>query len=200
MIEQRYEWNNSFMKPPTTSEDEMVETQKPLTAVKLFVYEMKQDDPKKCTSRKLAHFRLATSLTRRYHIPRQAIVLNPFATTILLSQDRTQAERGGLAIVDCSWKRVKRAFSSRLKGRTRRLPYLLAANPVHYGRLFELSSLEALAAALYILDHIEQAKNIISLYKWGPAFLSLNKNLLEEYAKAESTEAITKIEEAYFRL
>ena len=200
MFEQSYELNNSFMKPPATSEDEMVETQKQFTAVRLFVYEMKQDDPKKCTSRKLAHFRLATSITRRYQIPRQAIVLNPFATTVLLSQDRTQAERGGLVIVDCSWKRVKGAFSSRFKGRTRRLPYLVAANPVHYGRLFELSSLEALTAALYILDYSEQAKNIIRIYKWGPAFLSLNKNLLEEYAQAETAEAITKIEEAYFHL
>jgi len=95
---------------------------------------------------------------------------------------------------------VKGAFSTRLSRRSRRLPYLVAANPVHYGRLFELSSLEALAAALYILDHREQAKKIVRIYKWGPAFLSLNKNLLEEYAQAETTEAIAKIEEAYFRV
>jgi pre-rRNA-processing protein TSR3 len=177
----------------------MVETQKPFTTVRLFVYEMKQDDPQKCTSRKLARFGLATPLSRRYHIPRQAIVLNPLAPTILLSQDKVQAELGGLAVVDCSWKRVKGAFSARFKGRSRRLPYLVAANPVHYGRLFELSSLEALTAALYILDHREQARNIVRIYKWGPAFLSLNKNLLEEYAQAKTAEAITKIEEAYFR-
>jgi pre-rRNA-processing protein TSR3 len=187
------------MKASPTCEDEMVETREPFTAVRLFVYEMKQDDPQKCTSRKLARFRLATPLTRRRHIPRQAIVLNPLAPTVLLAQDRTQAERGGLAVVDCSWKRVKGAFSARLSRRSRRLPYLVAANPVHYGRLFELSSLEALAAALYILDHREQAKKIVRIYKWGPAFLSLNKNLLEEYAQAETTEAIAKIEEAYFR-
>jgi pre-rRNA-processing protein TSR3 len=178
----------------------MVETRKPFTAVRLFVYEMKQDDPQKCTSRKLARFGLATPLTRRYHIPRQAIVLNPLAPTVLLSQDRTQAERGGLAVVDCSWKRVKGVFSARFKGRSRRLPYLVAANPVHYGRLFELSSLEALAAALYILDHREQAKDVVRIYKWGSAFLSLNKDLLEEYAQAKTVEAITKIEDAYFRV
>lgn len=188
------------MKASPTCEDEMVETREPFTAVRLFVYEMKQDDPQKCTSRKLARFRLATSLTRRRHIPRQAIVLNPLAPTLLTSKDRTQAERGGLAVVDCSWKRVKGAFSARFNRRSRRLPYLVAANPVHYGRLFELSSLEAFAAALYILDHREQAKKIVRIYKWGPAFLSLNKNLLEEYAQAETTEAIAKIEEAYFHV
>lgn len=178
----------------------MVEKSEPSAAVRLFVYEMKQDDPKKCTSRKLVRFGLAIPISRPYHIPRKAIMLNPFAKTVLLLKDKELAEGGGLAVVDCSWKKVKEAFSSRFKGINRRLPYLIAANPVHYGRLFELSSLEALAAALYIIGHKEHARRIVRIYKWGPVFLDLNENLLEEYTQAKSVEEIEEIEEAYFNL
>lgn len=177
-----------------------MEKPKPFTAVRLLVYEMKQDDPAKCTSRKLVHFGLATPLSRPYHIPRGAITLNPLAKAILLSRERKLAEGGGLAVVDCSWEKVKEAFSLKFKGINRRLPYLIAANPVHYGRLFELSSLEAFAAALYIVGHDEQARKVLRIYKWGPVFLALNKNLLEEYSQAENIEEIEEIEKAYFNL
>jgi len=173
-------------------------TPQPFPAVSLFVYELKQDDPQKCTSRKLARFGLATALTRWRHLPRHALVLNPLASTVLLPQDRVQAERAGVAVVDCSWTRVTGAFASRGNGRSRRLPTLVAANPVHYGRLFELSSLEAFAAALYILDHRDQATTLLRIYKWGPTFLALNQPLLEEYAHAETVDAVAEIEAAYF--
>ena len=125
-------------------------------------------------------------------------MLNPFADEILLAKDREQIEGSGLAVVDCSWKKVEEAFFSRFKGSSRRLPRLVAANPVHYGRLFELSSLEALAATLCIIGHEEQARKILSIYKWGSVFLELNKHLLEEYAQAKSLEEVEEIEAAYF--
>lgn len=178
----------------------MAVTSTPVPGVRLFVYELKQDDPQKCTSRKLARFGLATSLTRWRHLPRRALVLNPLATAVLLPQDREQAERAGLAVVDCSWTRVKDAFAARGNGRARRLPLLVAANSVHYGRLFELSSLEALAAALSILGHRDQAVTLVQIYKWGPSFLTLNQHLLEDYAHAETAAAVAAIEDAYFHL
>jgi pre-rRNA-processing protein TSR3 len=176
----------------------MMATPQPFPVVSLFVYELKQDDPKKCTSRKLARFGLATPLARWRHLPRHALVLNPLVSIVLLPQDRAQAERAGVAVVDCSWKRVKGAFAYRGNSRSRRLPTLVAANPVHYGRLFELSSLEAFAAALYILDHRDQATTLLRIYKWGPTFLALNQHLLEEYAHAETAAAVAEIEDAYF--
>lgn len=173
---------------------------KPSASVRLLVYEMKQDDPRKCTSRKLVRLGLATPIARPHQIPRGAIVLNPLAQEVFFSKDREQAEGSGLAVVDCSWEKAEEAFSSRFKGINRRLPYLVAANPVHFGRLFELSSLEALAAALYIIGHIEQARKILSIYKWGSVFLDLNRNLLKEYAQAKNPEEVKEIEEAYFNL
>lgn len=115
----------------------------------------------------------------------------------MLSKNRQQAEYGGLAVVDCSWKTIQTTFA-RFKGINRRLPYLIAANPIYYGHVFKLSSLEALAAALYIINHDDQARKILSIYKWGPRFLDLNKNLLEEYKLAKTIEEINKIEKFYF--
>lgn len=176
----------------------MVENSGPFTPVRLFVYELKQDDPKKCTSRKLVRMGHATPLSRPYHVPRRAVVLNPLTKAVLTPGDRGTAERGGLAVIDCSWERVEEAFASRWRGVNRRLPYLVAANPVHHGRLFELSSLEALAAALTIIGHGGQARQIVGIYKWGPVFLELNREPLEEYARAKSGKEVEEIEKAYF--
>lgn len=166
--------------------------------VRLFVYEMKQDDPKKCTSRKLVQFHHASPIARSHHISKTAVVLNPLAETVLLSTDRTVAERGGIVVIDCSWNKISKGVFRRFRGTNRRLPYLVAANPVHYGRIFELSSLEALAAALYIIGYQEQANRIVRVYKWGPVFLELNRHLLNEYRHARSSQEVDEIQKAYF--
>jgi pre-rRNA-processing protein TSR3 len=177
----------------------MREKSGPFTSIRLFVYELKQDDPKKCTSRKLVRLGHAIPLSRPSHVPRRAVVLNPLTQSVLTPRDRVTAERGGVAVIDCSWTKVTEAFASRQRGVNRRLPYLVAANPVHHGRLFELSSLEAFAAALTILGHGDQAKQIVRIYKWGPVFLALNQEPLAEYARAKSEDEVKAIENAYFR-
>ena len=73
----------------------------------------------------------------------------------------------------------------------RALPYLVAANPTNYGRPLRLSSAEALAAALYILGEPEQAAAVLDAFRWGPHFLVLNREPLDEYAAAkDSTEVV----------
>lgn len=89
-------------------------------------------------------------------------------------------------------------FSKRIHGIHRRLPTVLAANPVNYGHAAKLTSAEALAAALYILGFKEEAERLLKPFKWGPVFIALNKQPLEEYCTAENEEAIRKIEESYF--
>jgi pre-rRNA-processing protein TSR3 len=169
-----------------------------LPPIPIFIYDMRQDDPKKCTSRKLVRLHLATTITRS-RIPRNAVVLNPRASKVLLSSDKVIAETRGLLAIDCSWKKVQYTWPNRIRGKNRRLPYLVAANPIHYGRVFELSSLEALAASLYILKHEAQARKILRIYKWGPNFLSLNQPLLDEYQLATTKKDVQVIEENTFR-
>jgi len=168
-----------------------------LPPISIFIYDMRQDDPNKCTSRKLVRFHLATAITRS-RFPRNAIILNPRAPKVLLSVDQSIAEKGGLLAIDCSWKKVQHTWPCPIRRLDRRLPCLVAANPVHYGRVFELSSLEALATSLYLLNREEQARKILSIYKWGPNFLSLNQPLLDDYKEATTRNEILQIEENTF--
>ena len=110
---------------------------------------MGQDDPKKCTAKKLARLGLAQSILKAQRIPRFAVVLNPTASKVFSTKDRNFL-KGGLVAIDCSWRKANEVFSKRFRGENRRLPLLMAANPVHYSHIGILSSVEALAAALYI--------------------------------------------------
>jgi len=166
--------------------------------VKLYVWEMEQDDPKKCTSAKLRRLHLAIPIRRPSHIPRGAVVLNPASQNLYSPKDRESAVRWGLVAVDCSWRRADQVFSRRLPGVNRRLPTLLAGNPVNYGHKSLLSSLEALAAALYIAGFKSEAEGLLSIYKWGATFLSLNQEPLEEYSRAQTPEELLAVEASFF--
>ncbi|MEM3736617.1 MAG: DUF367 family protein [Candidatus Bathyarchaeia archaeon] len=166
--------------------------------VKLYVYEMRQDDPEKCTSAKLRRLRLATPITRMSNIPKRAVVLNPVSNDIFSPADRDAVARWGLVAIDCSWAMFKKVFSRRFPGINRRLPTLIAGNPVNYGHRAILSSVEALAATLFIAGFKIEAESLLSIYKWGASFLSLNRELLEEYSRARSFEEILAVESSFF--
>ena len=83
------------------------------------------------------------------------------------------------------------------KNISRALPFIVAANPVNYGKPFKLTTLEAFAAALYILGDVEQAKEIMNIYKWGPHFLELNHEPLDEYRMAKNSEEVITIMKRY---
>ena len=75
---------------------------------------------------------------------------------------------------------------------------MLAANPTNYAKLGKLSSVEALAGALYILNEKDLAVKMMDKFKWGHTFLQLNANLLDDYAAAETKEQVIELEEEYF--
>ncbi len=152
--------------------------------VRLFALHLDACDPKKCTSKKLARFGLIDSHAKVHLLPRSGLILHPEAGVALSREDAPRAESGGLGVIDTSWKRGP--FPELPNHRQRALPYLLAANPVNYGKPFVLSSVEALAAALLILGHEQQAKLILSKFSWGGQFLTLNADPLAEYAKART--------------
>jgi pre-rRNA-processing protein TSR3 len=158
---------------------------------------MRQDDPKKCSSAKLCRLGLATQLHHNRQIPKEAIVLNPVANEVFSARDRDALGRGIVAI-DCSWKKSSDIFIRRFRGVNRKLPLLMAANPINYGRIGILSSVEALSATLHIAGHLEHARRLLSIFKWGHTFLTLNHDPLEEYRLAEDPNALQIIETEYF--
>ncbi|CBZ52284.1 hypothetical protein NCLIV_020710 [Neospora caninum Liverpool] len=118
----------------------------------------------------------------------RGILLTPFFkehSKLLSVADGRLIKDAGLAVVDCSWNRVEEyGKSSRIsysRGHGRFLPYLLAANPTHYGRPYELNCVEALAAALIIVGYEDQALDLLKLFKWGMNFISLNEAALKQY-------------------
>ena len=168
-----------------------------LSFPKLLVYEFRQDDPKKCTSARLRKHHLIQRLPNMRRIPSSAIVLNPTSGRTLSREDREPILRNGLVALDCSWNTSEGVFDRNIPGSNRRLPILLAGNPTNYGIASRLSSAEAFAAALILTGFRPHAEQILSLFKWGETFLSLNHDPLEKYAAAKSSE-ISFLEEEFF--
>ena len=138
-----------------------------------------QDDPKKCTAKRLERFNLSDNHSTFKTLPPMGLVLDPFSEKILSGADIPLAEVGGIVGVDCSWNRASETFSRlRLMGlEPRRLPLVTPANPVNSGKVGKLTTAEAIASALLICKQPEQAQKIMSVFKWGPAFLKLNSHL-----------------------
>jgi pre-rRNA-processing protein TSR3 len=164
--------------------------------MKPLIYMLHQDDPFKCTAAKLVRFRLASPVK---FISRTTIVLNPFSEAPILKYDVTVAD--SVCAIDCSWERADEVLKHQrlaAQGIARRLPAMLAANPTNYAKLGKLSSVEALAGALYILNEKELAAKMMDKFKWGHTFLELNADLLDDYADAETEEQVAELEKEYF--
>lgn len=160
--------------------------------MQLLVYHANQCDPKKCSGKKLARFDLVR-LTTHVNQLRPFLVLSPFSEKALSPEDRGAR---GLAALDCSWAHAEEVFE-RLSLNQRALPFLVAANPVNYGKPFKLSTVEALAAGLFILGQATQAELILSKFNWGHVFLELNREPLLEYAAAKNSLEVVQIQNAY---
>lgn len=163
--------------------------------VKLFVLHLKECDPKKCSGLKLVRNGLAVIVTHPSRLPKDTIVLDPFADRALSSADKKDAERKGLTAIDCSWNQLKGEFQIKLRGEHRCLPLLITANPVNYGSIGKLSTVEAFGGALFILGHEPIAKRLFSKFKWGHTFLELNRELLLEYQEAEDSTQVIQIQD-----
>ena len=110
--------------------------------------------------------------------------------------DRGLLEQYGAAVVECSWVRIKEVPWSRVGGKCERLlPYLVAANPVNYGRPWRLNCVEAFAACFYICGHPEWAEEVLKHFRYGQPFLEINSQLLKRYAACSDEEDVKKTEQ-----
>ena len=78
--------------------------------IRLFIYHTNEDDPKKCSAKKLRKFGFAELEKNIRKLPKHAILLNPFAEKSLSQEDVKTAKENGILAVDCSWKNAEKCF------------------------------------------------------------------------------------------
>ena len=130
--------------------------------MKVTVFHANECDRKKCTSIKMEKLGKCKLVYNINKIPSGAVVLNPFAQKAVSYEDYRYVHRRGIVGLDCSWNEVsssKKFFS--LSKYHRSLPFLIATNPVNYGKPCILSTVEAISATLYITRFKDEAKDIL---------------------------------------
>ena len=147
-----------------------------------------QDDPKKCTAAKLVRFGLAKKITS---LRSKTALLHPFSERTLLNNEKTTFN--SITAVDCSWNKAEEMFQKKYSGIPRKLPPLLAGNPVNYSKINKLTTVEALASASFILGNEQLCSDLLAKFNWGHTFLELNENLLKDYQNAQSEDDINSI-------
>jgi pre-rRNA-processing protein TSR3 len=162
--------------------------------VNLHVRYVGDDDPDKCTARKLARFDLVT-LHRSDRATPPGLVLDPHAERALSPADADD-DRNALVALDCSWTSAD-ADAFALAGDHRALPYLVAGNPVNFGRPMQLTTVEAFAAALCILGDRAHAEDLLSKFTWGHTFLELNDEPLRRYADCADSSEVVAVQSEY---
>lgn len=160
------------------------------------MWDLNHCDPKKCSGRKLLRHGLIKNLKLGQRFP--GLVLTPVGVNCVSPLDRPIVESSGIAVVDCSWARIDETPFSRMKSpHPRLLPFLIAANPINYGKPCKLSCVEAIAATLTITGLKDEAKFYLSKFSWGHSFLELNEELLELYANCKSSAEILEVQQKY---
>ena len=153
-------------------------------------------DKKRCSGSKLVRARIVKEI--RLGKPWGGVVLSPAGKNCVSAEDAPLIVSKGLAVIDCSWNRIDEVPFSKTRGvAPRLLPWLLAANPVNYGKPCKLSCAEALAGALYICGLREASEVVLSQFSWGHSFFELNCELLDKYAECKSAEEVIAAQQDY---
>ncbi|XP_022905706.2 uncharacterized protein [Onthophagus taurus] len=162
------------------------------------MWDFNQCDPKKCSGRKLARLGLVRPLKIKQRFP--GLVLTPTAEKCVSPADKDILESKGIAVVDCSWAKIDSTPLGALKPQHGRLlPFLVAANPINYGRPCQLSCVEAIAATLYIIGYKKEAKHYLDKFSWGHSFVELNKELLDIYAGCSDSKSVVEEQGKYLK-
>ncbi|CAN6603435.1 18S rRNA aminocarboxypropyltransferase [Trichomonascus vanleenenianus] len=163
---------------------------------KMAMWDFNHCDPKRCSGKKLARLGLIKSL--RVGQKFGGIVVSPNGKEPVCPNDREIVEQHGAAVVECSWARIEEIPFNKIGGKHERLlPYLVAANPVNYGKPWRLNCVEALAACFAITGHLDWAEEVLSHFSWGHCFLEINEDLIELYQECTDGASIKEAQEQW---
>lgn len=163
--------------------------------IPVLVYDKNQCDPRKCTAKRMLKFGLAKEVKFLNRVPFGSVVLSPFAEKALSPADIGYATHG-IVVMDLTWTNIDE-FPRPPGVNERALPYLIAANPINWGRPMELNSAEAVLASLIILGQREQAEGFFERFNWAVEFIRLNGELLDAYASAKDSSEVVRIQNEY---
>lgn len=79
----------------------------------------------------------------------------------------------GFSRPDSSGSSIKGTLLSKF----RKLPFVIAGNPINYGKPYQLSCAEALATALCTIAYNDQAQYLMSKFGWADGFWTLNHSI-----------------------
>ena len=164
-----------------------------------------QDDPKKNTA-VLASKRGDLTLHKTIRtLPKRGIILEPLCGKVFGPEDHDLLlkKRGALVGLDCSWAHIEPSVERVMKStrlQPRMLPLLLAANPVNWGKPGRLTTAEALATVLYLVGRTEQAREVLGAFRWGERFFELNREPLDAYAAATTSEELVNLQFEFFEI
>lgn len=164
--------------------------------VKLAMWDFDHCDPKRCSGKKLERLGLIKNL--RVGQKFSGIIVSPNGKGVVCPEDREIVENFGSAVVECSWARLEEVPFNKIGGKHERLlPYLVAANPVNYGRPWRLNCVEAIAACFAIVGHSDWAELLLSNFSWGLTFLKINKELIDVYSRCTDSDSVQRAQEEW---
>lgn len=166
--------------------------------VPLAMWDFDQCDPKRCSGKRLERTGLVSSLKVGQKF--SGLVVTPKGKTLVCPNDTPILEEFGASVVECSWARLDEVPFNKIGGKHERLlPYLVAANPVNYGKPWRLNCAEALAASFAIAGKMELAKKIMDTFTWGHSFLEINEELFQLYQTCTDSESVQEAENQWLK-
>ncbi|KAJ9120837.1 hypothetical protein QFC22_002771 [Naganishia vaughanmartiniae] len=75
------------------------------------------------------------------------------------------------------------------------VPFLIATNPVNYGKPWRLNCVEALAAGFYITGYDSWGDHLLSKFSWGHSFMKVNAHLIKRYRTCNTAEEVIAMQE-----
>ena len=167
--------------------------------IRLAMWDFGHCDPKRCTGKRLARKGILHSLPVGRKFP--GLVLSPKGTRTVTAADRDLILEHGVAVVDCSWARLDDVPFNRIGGPVECiLPFMVAANPVNYGKAMKLTCVEAMAGAMLICGLEEQARLLLADFSYNEAFIDINQEVFAAYQQCQTPEEIAVAQNNYLAI